>query len=227
MTKPESFLGTFLDRWSRRKHAATQATAGAASAHEANEVTSAPTAVHCGPASDPAAPAFDPTSLPPIESINAASDIRAFMAPGVPAELARAALRRAWITDPAIRDFIGIAENQGDFTQPDGIPGFGQLKVTEELRRAVLELCGDITGDSAGAPDHDRAATKHGPENTLKSTTHEPNVALPLDALQKHSEDIVDPVRPAEAENAAVQDNSSELAADQPSTRRHGRALPQ
>jgi len=227
MTKPGSFLGTFLERWSRRKHAATQATAGAASAHEANEATRAPTAMRRGPASHPAAPAFDPTSLPPIESINAASDIRAFLAPGIPVELTRAALRRAWTTDPAIRNFVGIAENQWDFTQPDGIPGFGEIKVTEELRRAVLELCGDVAGGSAGAPDQDRAATEHGPENILKSTTHEPNVALPTDALPKHAEDNADPVRTAEAENAAVQDKSSELAVDQPSARKHGRALPQ
>jgi hypothetical protein len=29
-----------------------------------------------------------------------------------------AALRRAWVSDPVIRDFIGIAENQWDFTNP-------------------------------------------------------------------------------------------------------------
>ncbi|HYA05438.1 MAG TPA: DUF3306 domain-containing protein [Xanthobacteraceae bacterium] len=227
MTKPENFLGTFVERWSRRKHAATQAPAGVASARKADEATNAPTEMHRDPASDPGPPPFDPASLPPIESINAASDVRAFLAPGVPVELARAALRRAWTTDPAIRDFVGIAENQWDFTQPDGIPGFGQLKVTEELRRAVLELCGDVAGGSAGAPDQDSAATKHGPENIQKSTTHEPNIALPTNALPKRSGDHADPVRPAEAENAAVRDNSSELAADQPSARRHGRALPQ
>ena len=66
-----------------------------------------------------------------------------FFAPGVPAELTRAALRRAWVTDPAIRDFIGIAENQWDFTKPDGVPGFGSLELTPELRRMVAQLVGD------------------------------------------------------------------------------------
>jgi len=45
----------------------------------------------------------------------------------VPADLTRAALRRAWSTDPAIRDFIGLSENSWDFNAQDGVPGFGSL----------------------------------------------------------------------------------------------------
>ncbi len=67
--------------------------------------------------------AFDPASLPPIESINALSDIRAFLAPGVPAALTRAALRRAWVADPAIRDFVGLSENSWDFNDSRQHPG--------------------------------------------------------------------------------------------------------
>jgi hypothetical protein len=55
------------------------------------------------------------TALPPLESIAAESDIRCFLAPGVPAELTRAALRHAWVADPAIRDFVGLSENAWDF----------------------------------------------------------------------------------------------------------------
>jgi hypothetical protein len=33
----------------------------------------------------------------------------------VPQDLARAALRRAWTVDPAIRDFVGLFENCWDF----------------------------------------------------------------------------------------------------------------
>jgi hypothetical protein len=36
-------------------------------------------------------------------------------------------LRRAWLADPAIRDFIGLSENSCDFNAPDGVPGFGSL----------------------------------------------------------------------------------------------------
>ena len=55
--------------------------------------------------------AFDPASLPTIESIGAESNIRAFLEAGVPGDLARAALRRVWSLDPAIRDFVGLSEN--------------------------------------------------------------------------------------------------------------------
>ena len=72
-------------------------------------------------------PEFDLASLPSLDSITAATDIRAFLAPGVPKELARAALRRAWSADPAIRDFVGLAENDWDFTDPTAMPGFGAL----------------------------------------------------------------------------------------------------
>ena len=61
--------------------------------------------------------------LPPIDSITAVSDVRAFLAAGVPEDVTRAALRRAWLTDPTIRDFVGLAENQWDFAKPDGVPG--------------------------------------------------------------------------------------------------------
>jgi hypothetical protein len=73
---------------------------------------------------------FDPSGLPSIETIDANTDVRAFLHSRVPTELTRAALRRVWTSDPAIRDFIGIAENQWDFNDPNAIPGFGPLGVT-------------------------------------------------------------------------------------------------
>jgi len=68
---------------------------------------------------------FDAASLPPIASIGAGSDIRPYLAPGVPQDLTRAALRRAWSTDPAIRDYIDPSENSWDFSAPDAVYGLG------------------------------------------------------------------------------------------------------
>jgi hypothetical protein len=73
----------------------------------------------------------DPPRLPPVESITALSDIRLFLESGVPADLMRAALRAAWAADPAIRDFIGIAESQWDFNDPAVMPGFGPLRAVD------------------------------------------------------------------------------------------------
>ena len=75
----------------------------------------------------PTSPPFDPASLPPLQSITVGTDIRSFLGSSVPVELTKAALRRAWATDPAIRDFVGIAESQWDFNDPTAMPGFGPL----------------------------------------------------------------------------------------------------
>ena len=132
MSEPEKFL----DRWSRRKREAADEPAPI----EAKDVAQAPPPPQ-GEAKEAAAEApFDPASLPPIESIGAESDIRAFLTVGVPPDLSRAALRRAWSADPAIRDFIGLVENGWDFNDPNGIPGFGPIAagdVAQLLARVI------------------------------------------------------------------------------------------
>ena len=85
---------------------------------------------------------FDPSSLPSIETITGNTDIRGFLQSRVPAELTRAALRQAWASDPAIRDFIGIAENQWDFNDPDSIPGFGPLVESDNLAALLAQALG-------------------------------------------------------------------------------------
>jgi Protein of unknown function (DUF3306) len=123
----------FLKRWSRRKREAADAPP-AAKPDDAAATT---------PGEKPAESTeavFDPASLPPIDSITALSDITAFLRAGVPAELTRAALRRVWTADPAIRDFVGLAENAWDFTDPNAMPGFGPLESTEEVRRMIAGI---------------------------------------------------------------------------------------
>jgi hypothetical protein len=90
-----------------------------------------------------------PASLPAVESITGESDIRQFLQSGVPTELVRAALRAAWSTDPAIRDFVGIAESQWDFNDPNAMPGFAPLAPMQSVQSVVrpsISFCD-------GAPD--------------------------------------------------------------------------
>src|SRR5258708_30550533 len=95
----------------------------------------------------PVSTAFDPASLPPLQSITLGTDIRSFLTSSVPVELTNAALRRAWVTDPAIRDFVGIAENQWDFNDPTAIPGFGPLTAGNDVAGlAALEQTGQACG---------------------------------------------------------------------------------
>jgi hypothetical protein len=139
MSDPESFLS----RWSRRKREVkeTEAPNLPAAADEAAEDDRAAGKVSPNPAPAAVEAALDPTALPSIESITAKTDIRAFLTADVPADLARAALRRAWSSDPAIRDFVGLSENSWDFNAPDGIPGFGPIDAAD-VERLVAQAVG-------------------------------------------------------------------------------------
>jgi hypothetical protein len=136
----------FISRWSRLKHESESrrkrqtelleraASPGTAVTSSANESEAAGTETG-------AAPIFDPADLPSLDSIGADTDISMFLRSGVPAELTVAALRRAWVSDPVIRNFIGIAENQWDFTNPATIPGFGPLQETGDKLSLIAQTC--------------------------------------------------------------------------------------
>jgi hypothetical protein len=138
----------FIARWSRRKHAAAERidekTPGEKTSSEKTaEARNAPATSEAAEERTPSSELpFDIAKLPPLESITGESDIRAFLAPGVPVELSRAALRRAWAADPKIRDFVGLADYDWDFNTPGAIPGFGPLEMTDELRRQVAQMVG-------------------------------------------------------------------------------------
>jgi hypothetical protein len=132
----------FLKRWSRRKREVAEAEKPAPPAAEARDLRSPPGEIASGATTKNTE--FDPATLPPIESITAISDVTAFLRAGVPVELTRAALRRVWTADPAIRDFVGLAENAWDFTDPTAMPGFGPLESTEEVRRMIAQVIDQI-----------------------------------------------------------------------------------
>src|SRR5207237_801283 len=109
---------------------------------------------------------FDVTTLPPIDSITAVSDITAFLRAGVPVELTRAALRRVWTADPAIRNFVGLAENAWDFTDPNAMPGFGPLESTEEVRRMIAQVVDQIGEAARTRVDEEREPVTESANNS-------------------------------------------------------------
>ena len=129
----------FVARWSRLKRDTakekTEADAARSDAQPSDADTiAAEQAAEGAPLAAvglPKAP-FDPATLPPIESITAASDIRAFLQTGVPAELTRAALRRVWTTDPATLPPIE------SITADSDIRAFLQSGVPADLTKAAL-----------------------------------------------------------------------------------------
>jgi hypothetical protein len=196
MSEPENFLS----RWSRLKR--ESGTEG--SGEEKRTVDAVP-----GTDMSSAA-AFAVAGLPPIESIVADSDIRPFLADGVPAELTRAALRSAWATDPAIRDFIGIAESQWDFNDPAAIPGFGPLGVAEYARalenRALAGLNCAVEGMREN-PGEAEAPT---------SASVDPPCSAPADEIRQ--------VAAAPADSSSK--SASEASPGSPARHPHGGALP-
>jgi hypothetical protein len=118
----------FLHRWSRLKRE------GRAPDEEAR-----PVATPSGPANEPPRsepPEFNPDSLPPIESLGPESDYTVFLKRGVPFQLQLQGLRKAWVTDPRISEFRGMADYDWDFNAP----GYGKLLSTDDAARWMQAL---------------------------------------------------------------------------------------
>jgi len=154
--------------------------------------------------------------------------VTAFLRQGIPQDLSRAALRRAWAADPAIRDFVGLAENAWDFNDPYAMPGFGPLDCSEEQLGALVDR---IVGRARSAAD---SPTTPIPEQKDASPSADSNHE-PL--LESGAPETVADLSPAEeissdeppSAPAAVQPEAPQsVESDQTSPRRrtHGSALP-
>jgi hypothetical protein len=226
MTAPDNFLS----RWSRRKReAGTQASVGPQRAHgrpklEATDNADAGSAAAefvpqdqdqaaAEPGPDP--PIGEPEILPSVESITENTDIRGFLRSGVPPELTRSALRRAWTSDASIRDFIGIAENQWDFNDPSTIAGFGPPGGIDDAPALLNGALGRI--DEAAEAVADLLRPSH--------STATAEIASRRDL--PHGADV-DASSPADQVTAETADSSAPPGADTlpHSPRLHGSALP-
>jgi len=190
MSEPENFL----ERWSRRKRAAADAPPPQKDEIAPPEKTDAPPSPATDVPKDPSdGEPFDLASLPSIESIGANTDVRAFLRPGVPPELTRAALRRAWSTDPAIRDFVGLVENGWDFNDPNAMAGFGTIgagEVARLLSQAVGEALPEASGSSAEPPQAavPRGDSEQSSTAEIASSERQENAAAPKPAAVQRSE---------------------------------------
>jgi len=139
----------FLKRWSRRKRAeppgertpGDRASQLQSPSPQAGEDSAPPPSRGAGnlEAAAPAKPqeeeSIDPATLPPLESLGPDSDYTVFLRKGVPEALRIAALRKAWVSDPFIRDFRGPAEYALDYTAPEFNlrPGDDVAKMLERI----------------------------------------------------------------------------------------------
>ncbi|MDJ0827272.1 MAG: DUF3306 domain-containing protein [Rhodobacter sp.] len=101
----------FLDRWSRRKRAA-----------EAEEPALAPE-----PQAEPAeeiteAEWLEQQGLPDPDTLHEGDDFSAFLKAGVPEMLKRRALRKLWLSNPALANLDGLLEYGEDYTDAAMVP---------------------------------------------------------------------------------------------------------
>jgi hypothetical protein len=231
MSDPENLLA----RWSRRKIGSRADARDVDATVQKDGEAAAPCSGSVPPVESPTP--VDLASLPALDSIGAETDLRAFLVRGVPAELARAALRRGWSADPAIRDFVGLSENSWDFNVPGGIPGFGALE-PGEIQRLLARLTGEVEVNDPVAPasaapvPSDRAT----PQPSECAANSEPPLDSPANDLtssrnrdeERHHSDLA-PVVSADGADAAAAKPSRIHQPDvrTPSgQRRHGGAFP-
>jgi len=181
---------------------------------------------------------FDAASLPPIESITAETDIRGFLASGVPSELTRAALRRAWACDPKIRNFVGLAEYDWDFNAPDSMAGFGPLQITDEVGKMAAQIvepgrfapeAGNLLDPAPTIPKAEQIADENDTDAARGATAEMHDQVKqrdePVNAIGMSSHP--DELTPREHERVAVQHTA--VKPDKGNAfvkRRHGGALP-
>ena len=215
----------FLARWSRLKQ---EARAGNDALQPAEPTQVPSPAPPSDTVEDPRTPEVDLSSLPPIDSIDAGTDITAFLRKGIPQELSRAALRRAWTTDPAIRDFIGLAENAWDFNDPNAMPGFGPLDCSEaELRGLVDRIVGGARKAAEALTDPPGEVKEVGHlASSERDPAKEPNPAEAI-GVPSTAEELT-PAEPAISSAASHPSTAETSESEELSVRRrtHGGARP-
>ncbi len=203
----------FLARWARRKRedADGAKTPAAADPHVP------------GDTGDAEAP-VDLASLPKVEDLTRDSDFAAFLRRGVPEELKRLALRRAWSLDPTIRDFVEMAENQYDWNVPGGVPGFGELPPGTDIEALLAQATGEIKDALTNEMSGDAVAPVVTVPAASKPTVGSGEVAPSPSAPHVRRDEIK---AASETGSLAEQDASAPASREGQTRLRHGGALPE
>jgi hypothetical protein len=242
MTDPDNFLS----RWSRKKRDAVDEPTPELPAVETTASATPPAEAPAEiPLEERAATlpesVFDPASLPSLDSIGAQTDIRAFLQAGVPPDLTRAALRRAWTADPLIRDFKGLQENDWDFNVPNSMFGFGELGPDFDLKRMLASVFGETPKEAISPPTAAEVNCKSALPSDRLTATDDPQMRDPVEVLPPVDDETIAALDDSngqstlDAESAGVVRRNADIASqdDEQSAvklgkraRSHGSALP-
>lgn len=181
-------MSGFLSRWSQRKLAEKDGEAPSEPEVAVEAPPPEPVAEAAPPEAPPVAepePEFDLASLPPLESLHAGSDFTAFLKKGVPLALKQAALRKAWVADPLIRDFRNPLDYGWDFNTPGGLPaGFANTlgETAEVVKKLLRQAVGEKEPEEEGQEAEAAPDGEPGPEPLLvaEAEPQEPIVEEPV-----------------------------------------------
>jgi Protein of unknown function (DUF3306) len=217
MSRPEDETradGGFLSRWARRKQ-------------EVQREAEHPEAAPAAPEARPSAPVED-LPLPSLDSIVPGGDVSAFFQSHVPEALRTAALRKLWVTDPEIKNFIEMADYQWDFNNPDSIPGWSSKIADVDVKRLAERLfSGSTATNDGGNAKDDAGKIAKAPEKTevaeaSKSLGENTEIAFESETSQATAE----PSGECLIQNDAVQNTTAESSVYEVVRKRHGGALP-
>ena len=172
----------FLDRWSRRKRVGDEEALAEAQ-----------------PQAEPPAEELSEEEwlakldLPDPDTLKEGDDFAAFMRTGVPEFLKKRALRKLWLTNPALANLDGLLEYGEDYTDAAMVPevlataykvGKGLIKDALEDDEAAPEETDGINQDMAAAPVADPAGAT--PEETMEAHAED----VPKDNVNTTPEDL-------------------------------------
>jgi hypothetical protein len=190
--------GGFLSRWSRRKREVEQAKRATGDPSEQTPPVEEVSAGAGGPVRAsrfegqdaealPELSAEEIARLPHVEDLTGASDLTQFLREGVPQALRNAALRRTWVLDPAIRDYVSEAREYAyDWNTPGGVPGSGPLLASDDVEAMVRRVIGDR--ETQPRPEAESAAEAAEGERSTKKGEPDPEIA-PGDAPNEPASD--------------------------------------
>lgn len=205
---------TFLARWSKRKtQARTEETAA-----EIPKPALAHDVTHSTGTAESEADEVPPHDLPPIDSIDANTDLTPWLRKNVPEAWKRAALSRVWATDPAISEFVGLADYAWDWNAPDGVPGFGPLRAGDNVAELLAQVIGERPQAKPDEGIEERPAA-------LDETENEAPVAAaadPGDLPEIASDDFASPNPPDAPQTSIVVAANDSTETDEPMRRRRG-----
>lgn len=118
-------------------------------------------------------PAEPPLEIPPAAETIDLGEIAGWLKRNVPPAWKTAALRRLWVADPAIRNFVEMADYAWDWNTPGGAPGYGPMRAADN----VADLLRRIIATPEPAAPAEPEASPPAPAPALARPAEPPRIA--------------------------------------------------